>query len=229
MTVTIGERVGVELAEQGYSRLPKMLSAGECKELAALYEQESLFRANIDMARCRFGRGEYRYFRYPLPPMVASLRQELYPRLVPIAYEWAGLFGNSERFPASLDGFLQECHRRGQSRPTPLLLRYRAGDYNCLHQDLYGEIAFPFQVVFFLSEPGTDYSGGEFLLTEQIPRAQTMGRAILPEQGDGLVITTRHRPAQGKRGVYRVAVRHGVSPVLSGERYTLGIIFHDAE
>lgn len=237
MKESIEQRIGAvawnevakALTDEGFSRLPRILSPEESQELAGLYEQEERFRSHIDMARYRFGRGEYRYFRYPLPPLVAQIRHRLYPRLAGVANDWAGMLGSPEVFPSSLEELLERCHRRGQTRPTPLLLRYRTGDYNCLHQDIYGEIAFPFQVVLFLSRPGIDYTGGEFLLTEQVPRAQTMGRALLPDQGDGLIITTRYRPAQGKRGAYRVTVRHGVSPVLSGERRTLGIIFHDAE
>jgi hypothetical protein len=217
------------LTESGFARLPALLSPGECSELIALYEQPDLFRSRIDMARYRFGKGEYQYFRYPLPPLVERLRHELYLQLAPVANQWAELLGEAHRFPLELEGLLARCHKKGQKLPTPLMLRYGPGDYNCLHQDLYGAIAFPFQAVLFLSEPERDYSGGEFLLVENPPRAQAMGRAIRPRQGEALVITTRHRPAEGKRGPYRVGVRHGVSPVTAGRRWTLGIIFHDAE
>ena len=217
------------LTSSGFARLPRVLSPEECCGLTQLYERAELFRSRIDMARYRFGRGEYQYFSYPLPPLVQDLRQSLYPRLVGVANAWIELFQSGERFPSSLDDLLTRCHERGQTRPTPLMLRYGPGDFNCLHQDIYGEIAFPFQVVFFLSEPDQDYSGGEFLLVEQAARSQTMGRALRPRQGEALVVTTRHRPAQGKRGPYKIAVRHGVSPITAGSRWTLGIIFHDAQ
>ena len=223
------DAAATSLTDCGFAHLPRLLSPQECRDLIALYSQPELFRSRIDMAKYRFGRGEYQYFSYPLPPLVEDLRQGLYPKLVNVANTWCGLFGSSTRFPLALDRLLALCHQRGQTRPTPLLLHYWQDDFNCLHQDIYGEIAFPFQVVFFLSQPGQDYSGGEFLLAEQAPRAQTMGRALLPQQGEGLVITTRYRPARGKRGVYKITVRHGVSPVKSGERWTLGIIFHDAK
>jgi hypothetical protein len=187
-----------------------------------------LFRSRIDMARFRFGRGEYQYFRYPLPDLVAELRAALYSKLAPVANAWAELLG-TEPFPEHLDQLLETCHAQAQNRPTPLMLRYGPGDYNCLHQDIYGAVAFPLQVVFFLSEPGRDYTGGEFLLLEQRPRAQSIGRSLSPHQGDAVVITTRYRPARGTRGAYRVNVRHGVSEVTSGSRWTLGVIFHDAE
>jgi hypothetical protein len=223
------EGVGTSLTNSGYAKISALLSPEECAGLIALYEKKELFRSRIDMAQYRFGRGEYQYFRYPLPALIEELRQSIYPRLVSVANTWAGLFQREEVFPDRLDDLLSRCHEQEQVRPTPLLLRYREGDFNCLHQDIYGKIAFPFQVVFFLSQPGEHYSGGEFLLTEQVPRAQTMGRAFLPQQGDALVITTRHRPAKGVRGVYKTTIRHGVSPVTAGERWTLGIIFHDAE
>jgi len=227
MKIAWGEDASMELAQQGYTALPGLLSREECEWVAGLYERE-LFRSRIDMAQYRFGRGKYQYFRDPLPRLVQDLRYDLYTRLAAVANEWAEMLG-LRGFPLELDELLEECRLHGQTRPTPLLLRYRAGDYNCLHQDLYGEIAFPFQVVCFLSEPGRDYQGGEFLLVEQAPRAQAMGRALRPGQGDALVIATRHRPAQGKRGYYKVNVRHGVSPVTEGERWTLGIIFHNAK
>jgi hypothetical protein len=217
------------LTERGFARLGRLLTPQDCDALIALYSDPALFRKRIDMVQYRFGQGEYQYFRYPLPPLVQKLRCELYAGLAPIANRWAESLGEEARFPDSHDALLERCHRDGQTRPTPLMLRYRPGDYNCLHQDLYGAIAFPFQVVCFLSQPQRDYSGGEFLLVENPPRAQSMGRVLLPEQGEAVAITTRHRPVAGKRGFYRVAVRHGVSEVTSGERWTLGIIFHDAE
>lgn len=215
------------LTNHGFAQLPSLLSAQECNDLIALYADPGLFRSRIEMARFRFGRGEYQYFRYPLPRLVEDLRQQLYPKLVAVANAWARQLGTSE-FPSTLSELHKLCHQQGQTKPTPLMLRYTAGDFNCLHQDIYGEIAFPLQVVFFLSEPERDYSGGEFLLLEQQPRAQSVGRVVRPRQGDALVITTRYRPAQGKRGMYRVNVRHGVSEVTEGQRWTLGIIFHDA-
>jgi uncharacterized protein len=217
------------LSEQSFAALPRILSDEECAELVACYRRPELFRSRIDMAKFRFGRGEYQYFDYPLPVVVEELRRSLYPPLARIANAWAGTLNDQARFPDSLSGLLDLCHGSGQTRPTPLMLHYTAGDFNCLHQDVYGEIAFPLQAVFFLSQPGKDYSGGEFLLLEQAPRAQTKGRALLRQQGEALVITTRHRPAQGKRGAYRLSVRHGVSAVTAGERWTLGIIFHDAK
>jgi hypothetical protein len=217
------------LLDDGFAELPQVLTRRECEDLRALYTQADLFRSHIDMTRYRFGKGEYQYFRYPLPPLVEELRRELYPRLVKTANLWAERLGMEDRFPATFKGLLRVCEDKGQSRPTPLLLRYHTGDYNCLHQDIYGEIAFPFQLVFFLSEPEREYAGGQFLLVENAPRAQAMGRAFTPRQGDAMAITTRYRPAQGKRGYYKIAVRHGVSPLKSGERWTLGIIFHDAE
>lgn len=180
------------------------------------------------MARHRFGRGEYKYFSYPLPPIVAALRQALYAALSETANEWMEALSLSGEYPSELDRFLKRCHGSGQTRPTPLLLRYRAGDFNCLHQDLYGEIVFPFQVVFCLSAVEREFTGGELLLVEQQPRAQSIGHAIRMEQGEAVIITTRYRPAKGSRGYYRTNLRHGVSPVLSGERYTMGVIFHDA-
>ena len=180
------------------------------------------------MARFRFGQGEYQYFKYPLPPLVAELRESLYGKLAPTANEWMAALKLEGEFPETLNAFLQRCHARGQKRPTPLLLRYNKGDYNCLHQDLYGEIVFPFQVIFCLSQPEKEFAGGELLLVEQRPRAQSVGYAVRLSQGEAVVITTRYRPASGTRGHYRTNFRHGVSPILSGERYTLGIVFHDA-
>ncbi len=180
------------------------------------------------MARYRFGRGEYQYFARPLPALVGELRAGLYQRLAPAANEWMAALRLQQTFPASLDEFQQKCAESGQTRPTPLLWRDRAGDFNCLQQDLYGEVVVPFQVVIGLSQPREDYEGGEFLLVEQQPRAQSIGHALLLEQGEGVVITTRYRPVRGKKGFYRTNVRHGVSPVRAGERYTLGIVFHDA-
>jgi len=213
---------------RGYARLGKLLSQRECEATRALYTQPELFRSRIDMARFRFGRGEYQYFQYPLPQRIAELRCELYGSLTGVASEWMTALSLPKQYPADLESFLAECHAAGQSRQTPLLLKYGAGDFNCLHQDLYGDVFFPFQVVICLSKPDVEFTGGELLLVEQQPRAQSMGQAIRLEQGEAVAITTRYRPAKGSRGFYRTNFRHGVSPLESGERYTLGIIFHDA-
>jgi hypothetical protein len=201
----------------------------ECRELIGLYGDDSRFRSHIDMARFRFGLGEYKYFANPLPAIVQELRSALYSHLAAIASRWMESLGSRERFSGQFQEFLKLCHRHGQKRPTPLLLRYTADGYNCLHQDIYGEVAFPLQVAFFLSRPGQDYTGGEFLLVEQRPRAQSRGEVIVPQQGEAVIFTTRYRPVRGARGYYRVNMRHGVSRIRSGERYTLGIIFHDAK
>jgi uncharacterized protein len=221
---------GIEesLWEYGYARTTPVLTADECAELIALYADDSRFRSRIDMARYRFGVGDYKYFAHPLPPLVAALRTHAYPRLAAIANRWQEALGSRQGYPADLDGLLARCRRHGQAKPTPLLLHYEAGGYNCLHRDLYGDVAFPLQLTGFLSRPEADYRGGEFLLVEQRPRAQSRGEAILPAQGEILVFTTRDRPVRGSRGYYRAAMRHGVSRVLAGSRYTLGVIFHDA-
>jgi hypothetical protein len=221
--------VAADLDRQGWARLPALLGARQCAALRALYPRDALFRSTIDMARHGFGQGQYRYFAAPLPPLVAALRAALYPPLAAVAREWAArLGGDPEDSPPALAGFLARCHAAGQRRPTPLLLRYRAGDWNALHQDVYGPVAFPLQVLVVLSERGRDYEGGEVLLVEQRPRAQSRGTAIALARGEGLVFTNRERPVRGARGDYRVAVRHGVSTLTRGERLTLGIIFHDA-
>lgn len=212
----------------GHGRLGKLLEREECQQVRGLYSDSSIFRSRIDMARFRFGQGEYQYFAYPLPSLVAELRESLYRGLAPIANDWMAALSLPAKFPADLNDFLAHCHARGQKRPTPLLLHYKAGDFNCLHQDLYGEVVFPFQVVFCLSRPQEEFTGGELLLVEQRPRAQSLGQVVNLQQGEAVVITTRYRPVQGSRGHYRTNFRHGVSPILSGERYTLGIVFHDA-
>ena len=221
------ERVGKELDQVSNAVLP-VLSADECDALAELYPAEEPFRSRIVMARHGFGRGEYKYFRYPLPEPVASLRTALYPHLAPIATRWNDALGLGVRYPATHEKFLARCHAAGQSRPTPLLLRYGAGDYNCLHQDVYGEHVFPLQVAILLSEPGRDFTGGEFVMTEQRPRMQSRAEVVPLRKGDGVVFTVRNRPVQGTRGVYRVNLRHGVSRIRSGVRHVVGIIFHDA-
>jgi uncharacterized protein len=216
------------LRERPYARLGRLLDDADCAELVALYDDDRLFRSRVDMARHRFGEGEYKYFRRPLPTIVETLRAHAYPPLAAIATAWAERAGDPARFPPTLAGLEERCRRAGQMHPTPLLLRYEAGGYNCLHQDLYGEVAFPLQLAVFLSAPGVDYTGGEFLLVQQRPRAQSVGEALTPGRGEAIVFATRHWPAEGRRGAYRVTVRHGVSRLHSGRRYTLGVIFHDA-
>lgn len=220
--------VEADLAERPYARLGPLLTPAECGHLMALYPDEGSFRSRVDMERHRFGAGEYKYFAHPLPPLVEQLRAAAYPHLARSANAWATALGAPSRFPERLLDFLARCHAAGQKRPTPLLLRYETGGYNALHQDLYGEVAFPLQIVVFLSQPGRDYTGGEFLLVEQRPRAQSIGEALLLGQGEAMVFANRHRPVRSSRGFYRAAVRHGVSRVRSGRRYTLGVIFHDA-
>lgn len=217
------------LLENGFGRIGNLLSRSECCELRGVYAEPERFRSRIEMERFRFGRGEYQYFRYPLPELVSTLRHELYDGVAPLANEWMAALRMDSTFPHDLESFLRQCRARGQSRPTPLLLRYRAGDFNCLHQDIYGELTFPFQVILSLSDPVTDYSGGELLLIEQRPRAQSRGHVIQLAQGEGVVITTRFRPVKNACGTYRANVRHGVSTVTAGERFTLGIIFHDSK
>src|SRR5579864_3302368 len=223
------ETLEFALTENGYAQTGPLLTAEECRELISLYADDARFRSHIEMARFRFGLGDYKYFADPLPAVIQELRESFYPPLAQIANRWRENLDSRERFPGQLEAFLKICHRHGQRRPTPLLLRYRAGGYNCLHQDIYGEVAFPLQVACFLSQPGRDYTGGEFLLMEQRPRAQSRGEVITPQQGEAVIFTTRYRPVRGSRGYYRVNIRHGVSTVKSGERYTLGIIFHDAK
>jgi hypothetical protein len=221
--------IGQSLWENGYASLPKILTASECGALARLYFEDRRFRSTIDMARHRFGEGQYRYFANPLPRIVRELRASFYPHLAPVANGWAEALGERRRFPATLSGFLALCHRGGQTRPTPLLLRYESGGYNCLHRDLYGDIAFPLQLTVFLSRPDADYQGGAFLLIEQRPRQQSRGEALMPGQGEAVVFATAERPVAGSRGYFRAAMRHGVARVTRGQRYTLGIIFHDAK
>ena len=216
------------LREGPFAALPGVLSGDECADLAALYDGGAAFRSRVVMERHRFGAGEYKYFAEPLPALVAELREKLYPPLAAIANEWLEALASADRFPASLAEFRSLCAAQGQSEPTPLLLRYEAGGYNCLHQDVYGAVAFPLQVVAFLSRPGVDFTGGEFLLVEQRPRAQSVGTAVTGGQGDLVVFPNRFRPVAGARGAYRTAVRHGLSRVHTGRRHALGLIFHDA-
>jgi uncharacterized protein len=217
-----------ELDAYGCAVAPKLLSPETCRELAALYSDEARFRSRIVMAAHGFGRGEYKYFAYPLPDPIAALRRGFYSRLASIADRWNEAMGVPVRYPDEHEAFLTRCHEAGQKRPTPLLLRYGPGDYNCLHQDVYGEHLFPLQVAILLSEPGHDFTGGEFVLTEQRPRMQSRAEVAPLTQGDGMIFAVRERPVQGTRGTYRVNLRHGVSRIKSGERFTLGVIFHDA-
>ena len=228
MTALDGPGLSHELDAQGCAIIRQLLGASECRALAALYPQDQRFRSRVVMARHGFGRGEYRYFAYPLPALIAQLREAFYARLAPVANRWNERLGLEARFPANHAEFLARCHAASQTRPTPLLLRYGAGDYNCLHQDLYGEQFFPLQVAVLLSEPGAEFEGGEFVITEQRPRMQSRVEVLDLRQGDAAVFAVSHRPVQGKRGNYRVNHRHGVSRIRSGERHTLGVIFHDA-
>ncbi len=234
-------RVEHDLDAQGSSVLPALLAPEECAEVAALYRSDAsegesadasghrpLFRSRIVMTRHGFGRGEYKYFAYPLPPLIERLRTALYPHLVAVANRWQVQLDEPARFPSTHAAFVRRCHAAGQRRPTPLLLQYAAGDYNCLHQDLYGEQVFPLQVAVLLSDPGRDFDGGEFVLSEQRPRMQSRVQVVALRQGDAVVFAVHHRPVQGTRGVYRVNLRHGVSEVRAGHRHTLGVIFHDA-
>ncbi len=221
-------RVAAELDQQGWAVLPGLLTAAQCIATTALYESDDAFRSRVVMARHGFGRGEYKYFRYPLPPLVARLRAGLYPHLATIANGWQERLGHEARFPDTHADYLARCHAAGQMRPTPLLLRYGPGDYNCLHQDLYGEELFPLQVAALLSAPGRDFTGGEFVLTEQRPRMQSRVMVVPLDLGDAVVFAVNQRPVAGTRGNYRVTMRHGVSRLHSGQRHTLGIIFHDA-
>ena len=216
------------LDAQGWAAVPELLDDTECNDIAALYDEGKVFRSRVVMARHGFGRGEYRYFAYPLPPIVQALRAGLYPHLAPIANGWHERLGVAARFPAEHAAFLDRCHRAGQALPTPLLLRYGAGDYNCLHQDLYGEHVFPLQVAVLLSRPGEEFSGGQFVLAEQRPRMQSRIEVVPLFQGDAVVFAVNARPVRGARGDYRVKMRHGVSPLRGGRRHTLGVIFHDA-
>ena len=232
----IGERVAAldwapltsELDAHGCAVIPALLSTAECGAVAEMYPNGAQFRSRVVMSRHGFGRGEYQYFAYPLPQVVERLRVSMYPHLAPVANCWNEAMGIDVRFPADHAGFIERCHASGQARPTPLLLRYGSGDFNCLHQDVYGEHVFPLQVAILLNEPGADFTGGEFVLTEQRPRMQSRAEVVPLRQGDGVVFPVRHRPVRGGRGNYRVTLKHGVSRVRSGSRHTLGVIFHDA-
>jgi len=235
-TVSVATRVAtldwtamaLSLDAEGCARTGPLLTRDECKALAASYPSDPLFRSRVVMTRHGFGRGEYKYFAYPLPDLVLGLRTALYSKLAVIANRWNEAMSIAVRFPGEHQDFLKRCHQAGQPRPTPLLLQYGPGDYNCLHQDLYGEHVFPLQATVLLSKPGADFSGGEFVLTEQRPRMQSRAEVVPLKQGDGVIFAVRDRPVQGTRGIYRVQLRHGVSRVRSGHRHTLGVIFHDA-
>ena len=222
-------RIAQDLDAQGHATIAQLLSPEECQTIARLYPCAEIFRSRIVMAQHSFGRGEYKYFSYPLPKLIADLRNSVYPHLVPIANRWNQAMGVDVRYPGRHAEFLERCHRAGQTKPTPLLLQYESGDYNCLHQDLYGEHVFPLQLAILLSEPNRDFTGGEFVMTEQRPRMQSRPMVVPLSQGDGVVFAMHHRPVQGGRGVYRVSLRHGVSRIRSGHRCTAGIIFHDAQ
>jgi hypothetical protein len=222
------DRVAAELDAHGCAVVPELVAPDGCAALAAAWDDDRLFRSRVIMARHNFGRGEYRHFAYPLPQAVQALRTGLYPALAAIANRWNAALGIAGRFPDTLDALLARCRAQGQTRPTPLLLRYEAGDYNCLHQDLYGDLAFPLQMTVLLSQPGRDFTGGEFVLTEQRPRMQSRAEVVPLAQGDAVIFPAHHRPARGARGWYRAVMRHGVSRLRSGRRHCLGIIFHDA-
>lgn len=222
------ETATTELDDAGWSMIKGALTPLEADSIAALYPHSQGFRSTVVMARHGFGRGEYKYFSYPLPPIVSELRTSLYPHLAPIANTWHERMGIDVRFPGDHDAFISRCHGAGQTRPTPLLLQYGEGDYNALHQDLYGEHVFPLQVAILLSEPEADFTGGEFVLTEQRPRMQTRAEVVPLRKGDAVIFAVHHRPQKGAKGFYRVNMRHGVSRIRSGHRHTLGVIFHDA-
>ncbi|HEY5851586.1 MAG TPA: 2OG-Fe(II) oxygenase [Lysobacter sp.] len=220
--------VAAQLDSRGSARIPALLEPADCEAIAALYDRPDGFRSTVTMARHGFGRGEYRYFAYPLPAAIAAMRATIYPHLVAIANRWNEAMSIDVRFPIEHDRFVERCHEAGQVRPTPLLLRYDSGDYNCLHQDVYGEHIFPLQLAVLLSQPQRDFEGGEFVLTEQRPRMQSRAEVVPLHQGDAVVFAVRERPVRGARGIYRVQMRHGVSRIHSGRRHTLGVIFHDA-
>ena len=223
------QNVSVDLDSHGCAKIEKLLTPQKCNTISELYSNENIFRSRIVMSRHGFGSGEYKYFRYPLPDLVESLRTSIYPHLVPIANRWNSALGITTSFPINHSDYIVRCHASGQTKPTPLLLQYEKNDYNCLHQDLYGEHVFPFQLTILLSEPNRDFTGGEFVLTEQRPRMQSRVEVVSLEKGDAVVFAVHHRPVRGKRGIYRVNLRHGVSRLRSGHRNTLGIIFHDAK
>ncbi|MEN0055834.1 MAG: 2OG-Fe(II) oxygenase [Mucilaginibacter sp.] len=237
MMISIQERINqlnwadiaTAMDNKGFAQVKGVLTNHECDSLTAVYNDEQLYRKTIVMERHHYGQGEYKYFNYPLPELVQQLRESVYPKLAPIANNWMQLLGKEQRFPDSLEQLLQHCHEHEQLRPTPLILQYTAGGYNAMHQDLYGEVFFPMQLVFILDEPGTDYEGGEFILMEQKPREQSRVRVVQPAKGDMLLFTTSYRPAKGSKGYHRVNMKHGVGELMAGKRRSMGIIFHDAK
>jgi hypothetical protein len=222
------ERIASDLDGQGHAVTPTLLTPEQCRALAALYERDAAFRSRVVMQRHGFGQGEYSYLKYPLPAQVQGLREAIYPRLAPLANRWRERLKQPAVFPPTIDAFLSRCHDAGQTRPTPLILKYGPGDYNCLHQDLYGERVFPVQMTILLSDPATEFDGGEFMLVEQRPRRQSRGEVVTLRQGEAVIFAVHQRPVPGKRGFYRVNMRHGVSRLRRGRRFTLGVIFHDA-
>lgn len=222
------DQTAADMHRQGYAVIRNVLNKKECEELVSSYTADNTYRKTVSMERYRFGAGEYKYFRYPLPSLINDIRQTVYPHIAPIANKWMEVLHMDQRFPATHEALKKLCHEKGQVHPTVLILQYGEGGFNTLHQDLYGEIYFPMQLVLFLNEPGEDYTGGEFVLTEQIPRAQSKANVLQPGRGDMLLFTTNFRPVKGSKGYYRVNMKHGVSPLHSGQRHTLGIIFHDA-
>lgn len=222
------DKVAEDMHQQGYALVQNVLYKKECEDLITSYNANDTYRKTITMERYRFGLGEYKYFQYPLPDLIREIRQTVYPFIAPIANSWMEALHIDTRFPAIHEALKQQCHQHGQTKPTVLILKYGEGGFNTLHQDLYGDIYFPMQLVLFLNQPGEDYTGGEFVLTEQIPRAQSKANVLQPRRGDMLMFTTNFRPVKGSKGYYRVNMKHGVSPVHTGRRYTLGIIFHDA-
>jgi hypothetical protein len=223
------DSVHSSLNEKGRAVIPGVLSSDECEQIMGFYDDADLYRNIINMERYRFGKGEYKYFSYPLPPAIQQLRESLYGPLVPLANQWMNAVGIPDTYPVSHSELIRQCQAKGQSRPTPLILNYQAGGFNTLHQDLYGEVYFPFQAVIVLNQHGRDFEGGEFVMTEQVPRAQSKAQVITLNQGDAMIFTTHFRPVKGTKGYYRAAMKHGISEVRSGERYALGIIFHDAK
>ncbi|MDP9153470.1 MAG: 2OG-Fe(II) oxygenase [Pseudomonadota bacterium] len=228
VNATDWHRIEDELSRYGCASVDQLLTAAECNALSARYAQDDLYRSRVVMGRHGFGRGEYKYYGYPLPEMIGTLRETVYPHLVPVANRWTALMGIDTRYPAVHADFIRRCHAAGQTRPTPLILQYAEGDYNCLHQDLYGEHVFPLQMAILLSAPGRDFTGGEFVMTEQRPRMQSRAEIVPLAQGDAVIFAVHQRPVNGTRGVYRVNLRHGVSRLRSGHRHTAGVIFHDA-
>lgn len=222
------DRATAELHRQGYTVIPDLLNGKECAQLTGAYQADNTYRKTVSMERYRFGAGEYKYFKYPLPPLINDIRQTVYHYIAPVANQWMELLKTGQQFPSTHEALKELCHDHGQVHPTVLILQYGEGGFNTLHQDLYGEIYFPMQLVLFLNEPGEDYTGGEFVLTEQIPRAQSKANVLQPRRGDMLIFTTNFRPVKGSKGYYRVNMKHGVSPLRGGQRHTLGIIFHDA-